>query len=195
MKIILLLLALCLCTPAAYSGAAAPKQTPAAQPAPEAAKPADAAQPPAAQTSQPPQPALGKGAHDNEYISPYYTVTLPEGWKAVMPPHEQQGNISAIFATGSNATVVTMIIGPNDGADAQTIAAMFAEQFKASGKPVEKNGQYSFKFQMQNGPAQAWVGTQGAVFMVTAVSGNLRQGQDFLRRAVASDQWRDLLPR
>lgn len=194
MKIFLLLMSLLLCGASALSGAvlaAAPtaKQAPAAGTAPEAS------QTPAGAADKAQTPAMGKGAADNEYVCPYYKVTLPEGWKAVMPPHDQQGNISAIFATSTNGTVVTMIIGPNDGADAQTIASMFAEQFKATGKPVEKNGQYTFRFQMQNGAAQAWVGTQGAVFMVTAVSGNTRQGQDFLRRAVSSDQWGDLLPK
>lgn len=194
MKIFLLLMSLLLCGASALSGAvlaAAPtaKQTPASGTAPEAS------QTPAGAADKAQTPAMGKGAADNEYVCPYYKVTLPEGWKAVMPPHDQQGNISAIFATSTNGTVVTMIVGPNDGADAQTIASMFAEQFKATGKPVEKNGQYTFRFQMQNGAAQAWVGTQGAVFMVTAVSGNTRQGQDFLRRAVSSDQWGDLLPK
>lgn len=193
MKIFLLLMSLLLCVTSALSGAvlaAAPtaKQAPAAGVAPEASQTPAGAAVDKAQT-------MGKGAADNEYVCPYYKVTLPEGWKAVMPPHDQQGNISAIFATSTNGTVVTMIIGPNDGADAQTIASMFAEQFKATGKPVEKNGQYTFRFQMQNGAAQAWVGTQGAVFMVTAVSGNTRQGQDFLRRAVSSEQWGDLLPK
>lgn len=169
--------------------ASAPASTPAAPAAPQQAVSAPDA--PAAES----KPILGKGSADNEYVSPYYTVLLPAGWKAVMPPHEQQGNISAIFATTTNSSVVTMIIGPNDGADAQTIASMFAEQFKATGTPVAKGGQYSFRFPIKDGVGQAFVATQGSAFMVTAISGNIRQAQDFLRRAVSSDKWRDLLPK
>lgn len=184
MKVLLLLMVVFLWSP--VQAAAPDAKAPQAPPTKEDSAPA---------TESPVDATIGKGAADNEYISPYYKVMLPDGWKAVMPPHEQQGNISAIFATNTTSAVVTMIIGPNDGADAQTIASMFAEQFKATGHPVEKNGQYTFKFTMQSGAAQAWVATQGSVFMVTAISGNFRQAQEFLRRSVTSDQWRGLLPK
>lgn len=124
----------------------------------------------------------------------YYTVTLPDDWKAIMPPTENQGMTSAIFARTTGSAVVTMVVGPRGVADGKTIAGMFAEQFKAEKPPVEKNGQYAFSFTQQGLPCQAWVGTEGDVFMVTTVTGNRKDAQAFIRQRVASTDYPKLLP-
>ena len=124
----------------------------------------------------------------------YYTVTMPDDWKAVMAPAENQGMTSAIFARTAGSAVVTMVVGPRGVADGKTIAGMFAEQFKAEKPPVEKNGQYTFSFTQQGMPCQAWVGTEGDVFMVTTVTGNRKDAQAFLRQYVKSADYPKLLP-
>lgn len=132
-------------------------------------------------------------ARPNEFSCKYYTVTLPEDWSAVTPPTEQQGNINAIFAANSGASVVTIIIGPNGGADALTIATMFAEQFKAHKTPVDKNGKVTFSFPNQDGNAQAIVGVQGKEFMVITLYGKYQDGKEFLRNNVKSEEFGNLL--
>lgn len=124
----------------------------------------------------------------------YYTVTMPDDWKAIMAPTENQGMTSAIFARTAGSAVVTMVVGPRGVADGKTIAGMFAEQFKAEKPPVEKNGQYTFSFTQQGMPCQAWVGTEGDVFMVTTVTGNRKDAQAFLKKYVASADYPKLLP-
>ena len=124
----------------------------------------------------------------------YYTVTMPDDWKAIMAPTENQGMTSAIFARTAGNAVVTMVVGPRGVADGKTIAGMFAEQFKAEKPPVEKNGQYTFSFTQQGMPCQAWVGTEGDVFMVTTVTGNRKDAQAFIRQSVKSADFPKLLP-
>ena len=124
----------------------------------------------------------------------YYTVTMPDDWKAIMAPTENQGMTSAIFARTAGSAVVTMVVGPRGVADGKTIAGMFAEQFKAEKPPVEKNGQYAFSFTQQGMPCQAWVGTEGDVFMVTTVTGNRKDAQAFIRQYVKSADYPKLLP-
>ena len=124
----------------------------------------------------------------------YYTVTMPDDWKAERAPTEKQGMISAIFTRTAGSTVVSMIVAPRGVADGKTIAGMFAEQFKAEKPPVEKNGQYTFSFTEQGMPCQAWVGTEGDVFMVTTVKGNRKEAQAFIRQYVKSADYPKLLP-
>ena len=111
-----------------------------------------------------------------------------------MPPTENQGMTSAIFARTAGSAVVTMVVGPRGVADGKTIAGMFAEQFKAEKPPVEKNGQYTFSFTQQGMPCQAWVATEGDVFMVTSVTGNRKEAQAFLKQYVKSADYAKLLP-
>lgn len=124
----------------------------------------------------------------------YYSVSLPDDWKALMPPTEKQGMTSAIFARTAGSAVITMVVGPRGVADGKTIAGMFAEQFKAEKPPVEKNGQYTFSFSQQGIPCQAWVGTEGDVFMVTTLTGNRKDAQNFIRQNVKSADYPKLLP-
>lgn len=129
-----------------------------------------------------------------EYSCKYYTATLPADWKAIVPPTEQQGNINAIFAQTPGKAVVTLINGPNVGADAKTIAEMFADQFKASKAPVEKNGQYSFSFMQNDSPSKAWVAVDGTEFMISIIAGNQKEAQRFLKNNITSEDYPKLLP-
>lgn len=130
-----------------------------------------------------------------EFACKYYKVKLPDGWTAIMPPTDQLGTVNAIFATTTGSSVVTMIVGPNGGADLRTISDMFAEQFKAPKPPALKNGQYVFSFPLQNGNAQAIVSAMGEEFMVTTIAGGLSAAQTFLKTAVSSEEWGALLPK
>lgn len=136
-----------------------------------------------------------KALPPGEYDCKYYTVKLPEGWTAVMPPKEHVSTVNAIFATDMGGTVVTMIIGPSGGADLQTIAEMFAEQFKAIKPPVLKNGQYSFLFPLQGATAEAFISSLNDVFMVTTMVGNAREAKNFLKNSVRSEKWESLFPK
>lgn len=177
MRILILLLALGLAAPACAADSA---QTPPAAQKQDNAKPEDD----------------GKAeAKEGEYSCKYYSVQLPDGWKAIIPPTDQHGTTNAIFAATAGTSVVTMIIGPNGGEDAQTIATMFAEQFKATNPPALKNGQYTFAFKSQNVAAQAYVATQDKEFMVTTIMGNQRAGKNFLNKNVSTKDWKDLLPK
>lgn len=174
-----LLLALCLSAPAlAAEKTADTTAAPVVQAGEKTAKAPDAATP----------------AGPTELTSKYYTVSVPEDWKAIMPPTENQGMTSAIFARTAGSAVVTMVVGPRGAADAKTIAGMFAEQFKAEKPPVEKNGQYTFSFTQQGMPCQAWVATEGDVFMVTSVTGNRKEAQAFIRQHIKSADYAKLLP-
>lgn len=186
LKISVLLLSLCFAAPAYAAqaqseGKAAISDTKTAKPAPEA----------------------NTGTLENkvekvvpgEYSCKYYKVKLPDDWKAIMPPTDKQGTVNAIFATNSGSSVVTIIIGPSGGADAKTIAGMFAEQFKAPNAPVEKNGLFTFGFPMQNATAQAYVATKDKDFMVITISGaNIKQAKNFIKNSIKSDTWGNLLP-
>lgn len=140
-------------------------------------------------------PANAGEHQDGVYECKYYTVNLPDGWTAIMPPTDQLGTVNAIFATTAGSSVVTMIIGPNGGADAQTIADMFAEQFKAPKPPVLTNGQYVFYFPLQKNNAQAIIASSGDEFMVTTIAGNMQLARNFLKNAVKSERWKALFPK
>ncbi len=139
--------------------------------------------------------SIAKANNSNAELScKYYTVEIPSDWKAIMPPTENQGMTSAIFAKNSGSAVVTMVIGPRGGADVKMIAGMFAEQFKADKTPVEKNGQYTFTFTQQGMPCQAWVSAHNDVFMVTSITGNRKDAQSFIKDGIKSTDYAKLLP-
>lgn len=129
-----------------------------------------------------------------EYSCKYYSVKLPDNWRAVVPPTDQEGTVNAIFAKSTGKAVVTMIIGPNGGADAKTIAEMFAEQFKAPKPPTEKNGQFVFSFPQDGDNSQAFVSVSGPEFMVTTIAGNQKEALNFIRDNIKSDDYANLLP-
>ncbi|WP_165177985.1 hypothetical protein [Desulfovibrio sp. ZJ369] len=131
-----------------------------------------------------------------EITTRYFTVNVPDDWKAVMPPSENQGMSTAIFVKASGALSVTLFAGPNSGADAKSIASMFAEQFKSEKPPVEKNGQYTFTFMQQNVSAQVWVATEGDAFLVTSIAGSPRkEGLEFVKKNVKSANYAGMLPK
>ena len=168
-------------------------------PALAAEKAANQAAAPEAAADKPPQTAetpasTAPPANPGELSCKYYTVSMPDDWKAVMAPAENQGMTSAIFARTAGSAVVTMVVGPRGVADGKMIAGMFAEQFKAEKPPVEKNGQFTFSFTQQGMPCQAWVSTEGDVFMVTTVTGNRKEAQAFLKQHVRSTEYAKLLP-
>lgn len=129
-----------------------------------------------------------------ELSTKYFTVTMPDDWKVIMPPTENQGITSAVFAKNTSGVSVTMVVGPSSGADAKTIAGMFAAQFKAEKPPVEKNGQYTFNFTQQQVPCRAWVAVQGDVFMVGSLAGNQKEALNFIKKNVRSADYAKLLP-
>lgn len=179
MKILLLLFVLALSSPAA----AAQVSDPAKAQAPETKTENESA----------PAQEQPKELTPNEYACKFYKVTLPDDWTAITPPTEQQGNINAIFATTSASAIVTIVVGPNGGADARTIATMFAEQFKAPRQPVERNGRFTFTFPNQGSNAQAIIGVQGKEFMVIILYGKTQEGRDFLRQHMTSEEFGQLL--
>lgn len=130
-----------------------------------------------------------------EYSCKYFTVTLPEDWKALEPPVEKQGAVNAIFAYKTGSPLVIINAGDNGGMDAKAIAGMFAEQFKAPKAPVEKNGMYTFSFTRQDIPAQAYVGTEGKDFLVTTITGDQKIAGDFIRKNIKSEVYTRLLPK
>jgi len=130
-----------------------------------------------------------------EVSTKYLSVDLPEKWKTVMAPTENQGTTTVIFSNAAGNTSVAFVTGPSGGADAKTVADMFAAQFKASKPPVEKNGQYTFAFTRQKKPCQAWVAATGDVFMVTTISGDRKAGLAFVKKHVKSDEFSALLPK
>lgn len=133
-------------------------------------------------------------AQPGVYTCKYYTVSLPEGWKAIVAPEDQLGTVNAIFATETGSTVITLVTGPSGGADAKTIATMFAEQFKAPKGVSANDGRYSFTFPLENGTATAIVTSSGPNFMVTTIAGNMRAAQQFMKENVKSENWPTLLP-
>lgn len=154
-----------------------------------------------AQTVKPAEAEAAKPAGDaapqapGEYVCKYYTAKLPAGWKAIVPPEEQQGNINAIFATDMGNLVVTLVGGPSGGQDAQSLAKIFSEQFKAKKEPVESNnGLYTFQFPVLNTTATAYVASYDGNFMLTTIAGGARQGLKFIRDNIKSDTWPGLLP-
>lgn len=130
-----------------------------------------------------------------EYVCPYYTVNLPTGWQAILPPTDNLGQVSAVFAKNSQNPSITMTIAKTGGVSLKTIAEMFAEQFQAPRKPALKNGQYIFSYTQNNVPNQVWVATDGPFFMITAIGGNQAEGLDFIKNYVKSENYSSLLPR
>lgn len=136
-----------------------------------------------------------------EYNCPYYTVHLPPDWKAIRAPEESQGVVNAIFAKNPSSPIVTMIVGPRQGAEGDLIASMFADQFKASKNPTQKNGQYFFSFpQTIPGvqtpvPAYACISVDGDYFMLTTYTGNQKDAQNFIKNALSSKEYPDLIPK
>ena len=135
-------------------------------------------------------PALAEELHTK-----YFTVTMPEGWKVIMQPTENQGTTSVILANAAGNASITFVVGPNSGADTKTIAEMFANQFKAAKPPVEKNGQYTFSFVQQDMTSQAWVAAQGEVFMITVMAGDHKAAASFVKKHVKSSEFQALLPK
>lgn len=142
-----------------------------------------------------PQETVPASAGPTELNCKYYTVSVPDDWKTLMPPTQNQGMTSAIFEQAAGSAVVTMVIGPRGVDDAKTIAGLFAEQFKAEKPPVEKNGQFTFSFSRQGMLCQAWVATEGDVFMLTSIWGNSNEAQAFIRQHVKSSDYAKLLPK
>lgn len=178
-----------LCIPPAFAAEAPATNTDSAPAKEEPAKIAKSepdSQPASNATSQ---------AHPAEYTCKYYSVKMPEGWQAIVPPEDQMGNINAIFATNTGGTILTMVAGPSSGEDAQAIANMFAEQFKAKDTPVLKNGLYTFKFPVQNAMATAWVASYDGNFMMTYIVGSIKEAQKFIRENITSESWPGLLPK
>lgn len=131
------------------------------------------------------------------FTCPFFSVALPDDWKAVTPPEETPGigMTKAHFANAAGTSSVALVVGLNSGLDAKTIAQTYAQQYKASREPVENNGQFRFSFTQQNMPCQAWISTQDDMFMVTVVMGNQREGLTFVRKHVTSADFPKLLPR
>ena len=127
----------------------------------------------------------------------YFSVDLPDDWKAVTPPETDSatGITKAHFASKSGSTTIVFIVGASAGLDAKSIAQVYAQQYKATKEPVESNGQYSFSYMQQKLNCQAYITTQDDVFMFTAIMGNQREGMTFVRRQVTSADFAKLLPR
>ena len=128
---------------------------------------------------------------------PFFTVALPDDWKAITPPEETTGisMTKAHFANAAGTSSVALVVGPNNGLDAKTIAQTYAQQYKARKAPVESNGQFTFSFLQQKMPCQAWITTQDDMFMVTVLMGNQREGLNFVRKHITSADYPKLLPR
>ena len=131
----------------------------------------------------------------DEIRTKYLTIDLPDNWKVVMPPAENQTTSTVIVATVSGNSTVGFIAGPGSGADAKTVAEIFAKQFKASRPPVEKNGQYTFTFLQQQTLCQAWVAAESDIFLVTTLQGDRKVGLAFAKKHVTSEDYATLLPK
>ncbi len=131
----------------------------------------------------------------DEVSTKYITADLPDNWKAVMAPTENQGTTTVIFSNAAGNSTVGFVTGPSGGTDAKTVAEMFASQFKSPKPPVERSGQYTFAFTQQQTPCQAWVATAGDIFMVTTITGDRKLGLAFIKRHVKSTEYNNLLPK
>lgn len=131
----------------------------------------------------------------NEFSCKYYTVKLPDDWKVFLPPTDQQGIVRALFGKESQNPTVAMAITPHGGMDVKTIADIFSQQFKASKSPVEKNGQYVFTITNNDLPTQVWVSVQGPLVMMTSITGNIKEGLNFLKNNVSTQDYSGLFPK
>lgn len=130
----------------------------------------------------------------NVFECQYYTVTLSPGWTVVTPPTENQGTVTSVFKSNNGGVAVMLVLGKLGGAEAKTIAEMFAEQFKAEKPPVAKNGQYTFTFIRDGKPCEAFITSQDDIFMVTTISGNRKEATNFIKKQVKSEEYSKLLP-
>lgn len=136
-----------------------------------------------------------ESAEPGEYSCKFYKVKLPDGWKAILPPSEQQGVVNAIFARNSGSPAISILIGKNGGADAKTIAGMFAEQFKSPKPPAENKGQYTFQYPQHDGiTANVTVSCADDYFMVITVTGSMKEARQFIRDNIKSDEYKELFP-
>ncbi len=138
---------------------------------------------------------LASSVMAEDVATKYLTISLPDNWKVVMAPSENQTTSTVIVSTASGNTSVGFVCGPSGGADAKTVAELFAGQFRASRPPVEKNGQYTFSFLQQQTPCQAWVAAEGDTFMVTTLLGDRKVGLAFVKKHVKSEDYAALLPK
>lgn len=133
--------------------------------------------------------------NDEVYSCKYYEVTLPQGWKAVSPPAEDNGNINAIFANATGSASVSIVVGPSLGTDAKSIAQTFAEQFKSRKPPVERDGQWVFSFRLNGVPARGIVRVAGDEFMFATATGATREIDSFLANSIKSADYPYLMPK
>lgn len=191
MKLLFLLFFLSLTTPAwaANSGAGAAASAPTEKKADAAVKSADTKEEPV------------KKENPNEFSCPFYKVVLPTGWRAIRAPEERQGLVNAIFAKNPASPIITIIVGPREGADPQLIANMFADQFKAPKAPSMKNGQFYFSFPQMDPTshaqvtANACIGIDGDYFMLTTYIGNQKEVQNFFKNCISSEEYHNLIPK
>lgn len=148
----------------------------------------------AAENSPQPSADTRQEANAGFFETRYYSVTLPDNWKVLTPPSENQGLTVGVFARKNGNTIISMMAGPNSGESAKSIADLFAEQFKASRAPVEKNGRYTFNFSSQNMQRLAWISCDGDMFMLVTIYGNRNEAMNFLRKNVTSKDYPGLLP-
>lgn len=141
------------------------------------------------------KPSLTVDKPEFDYSCRYYSVKLPDGWKAYLPPTERQGLTTSIFGRENQNLTVTMVVTQHGGMDIKELSKIFADQYNASRPPVEKNGQYSFNITRNNLPAQVIVTTYGPDTMLTTITGNLRDGMNFIKNYVSSADYKELLPK
>lgn len=130
-----------------------------------------------------------------EITTKYFTVTVPDDWKAVMPPSENQGVSTAIFAKASGTLSVSFVAGPKRGADAKSIAGMFASQFK-SGKAAggKKRPVYLYLHATErSGPG---LGSHAGrrLFGDQHCGSPYKEGLEFVKKNVKSANYADMLP-
>lgn len=125
----------------------------------------------------------------------YLNIEVPDNWRVVMPPTENQTTSTVILSSASGTTSVGFVAGSSGGANAKTIAELFAGQFRAPRPPMEKNGLYVFTFMQQQTLCQAWVGVEGDAFLLTTILGDRKTGISFVKKHVKSEDYTSLLPK
>lgn len=119
---------------------------------------------------------------------PYYSVDLPKKWK--MLQHSDVAGVSiAVFSTSQQDVIVTLAAAPNDGSDLNTVASVFAQQYRAKGN-VQYGKQYaSFRYENYEGiDSIAYVAVDAEAYMVTTISGSQSKARAFLK-TVASERF------
>lgn len=130
----------------------------------------------------------------DEVSTKYISVDLPDNWKAVMAPTENQGTTTVIFSNASGNSTVGFVTGPNGGADTKTVAEMFANSQGAQA-PGGKKRTIHFCLTQQQTPCQSWVASSGDIFMVTTITGDRKLGLAFIKKYVKSAEYASLLPK